>query len=79
VFPCIRLGPFLLQLPGLALLGGVWVGSSLAEKEANRLKLDVAAVYNLIFYGLVAGTGAALVGGITNGVIYWQRTRRRPR
>jgi len=61
VFPCFRLGPFLLQLPGLALLAGVWVGSSLAEKEAARLKVNSADVYNLIFYGLVAGiVGARL-------------------
>jgi prolipoprotein diacylglyceryltransferase len=61
VFPFIRLGPFLLQLPGLALLVGIWIGSSLAEKEAARLKLNVAAVYNLIFFGLVAGiVGARL-------------------
>ena len=61
MFPFFRLGPFLVQLPGLALLGGVWVGSSLAEKEAARLKLNTADVYNLIFYGLVAGiVGARL-------------------
>ncbi len=55
MFPFLRLGPFLLQLPGLALLGGVWAGSSLAEKEAARLRLNAADIYNLIFYGLVAG------------------------
>ncbi len=55
MLPFIRLGPFLLQLPGLALLVGVWIGSTLAEKEAERLKLNPADVYNLIFYGLVAG------------------------
>lgn len=61
MFPFIRLGPFLLQLPGLALLVGIWIGSSLAEREAARLKLNVAAVYNLIFFGLVAGiVGARL-------------------
>jgi phosphatidylglycerol---prolipoprotein diacylglyceryl transferase len=59
VFPLIRVGPFLLQLPGLALLLGVWIGSSVAEKEAARLKLNVAAVYNLIFFGLVAGVVGA--------------------
>jgi prolipoprotein diacylglyceryltransferase len=59
VFPFIRLGPFLLQLPGLALLVGIWIGSSLAEKEAARLKLNVAAVYNLIFFGLIAGVVGA--------------------
>lgn len=55
MLPFIRLGPFLLQLPGLALLVGVWIGSALAEKEAERLKLNPADVYNLIFYGLVGG------------------------
>lgn len=61
MLPFFRLGPFLLQLPVLALLGGVWVGSSLAEKEATRLKLNAADIYNLIFYGLVAGiVGARL-------------------
>ncbi len=55
MLPFVRLGPFLVQLPGLALLAGLWIGSSLAEKEAARLRLDVAAIYNLIFYGLVAG------------------------
>jgi len=59
MFPFIRVGPFLLQLPGLALLAGIWIGSSLAEKEAARLKLNVAAVYNLIFFGLIAGVVGA--------------------
>ena len=59
MFPFLRLGPFLLQLPGLALLGGVWLGSTLSEKAAARLKLDTVAVYNLIFYGLAAGVVGA--------------------
>ncbi|MBI3360269.1 MAG: prolipoprotein diacylglyceryl transferase [Chloroflexi bacterium] len=68
MFPFLRLGPFLLQLPGLALLAGVWLGSSLAEKEAARINVETphvaslpAAIYNLIFYGLIAGiVGARL-------------------
>lgn len=55
MFPYFRLGPFLVQLPSLALLVGVWIGSSLAEKEAERGKLNPAAVNNLIFLGLIAG------------------------
>jgi len=62
VFPFLRLGPFLLQLPGLALLAGVWVGSSLADKEATRLKLKPGAISNLIFYALVAGIIGARLG-----------------
>ncbi len=61
MYPYLRLGPLLLQLPGLALLVGVWIGSSLAEKEASRLRLSPALLYNLIFLGLAAGViGARL-------------------
>ncbi|MGH2618949.1 MAG: prolipoprotein diacylglyceryl transferase [Anaerolineales bacterium] len=62
MFPFLRLGPILLQLPGLALLAGVWVGSYLADKEATRLKLKAATISNLIFYGLVAGIVGARLG-----------------
>jgi phosphatidylglycerol:prolipoprotein diacylglycerol transferase len=59
MYPYLRLGPFLLQLPALALLAGVWIGSSLAEKEASRLKLPLALVNNLIFLGLAVGVVGA--------------------
>ena len=62
MFPYLRLGPFLLQTPGLALLAGLWVGASLVEKEARRLGLNAAAIYNLIFYGLIAGVIGARLG-----------------
>jgi prolipoprotein diacylglyceryltransferase len=55
MFPYLRLGPFLLQTPGLALIIGVWSGSYLTEREAKRLKIHAPTVYNLIFFGLVAG------------------------
>ena len=59
MLPFIRFGPFLLQAPGLAWLAGLWLGSTLAEREAHRLELDPAAVSNLIFIGLVAGLAGA--------------------
>lgn len=62
MMPFFRLGPFTLQAPGLALLVGVWIGSSLAEKDAARLKLNPGDIYNLIFYGLVAGVVGARLG-----------------
>ena len=55
MYPYLRLGPFLLQLPLLVLLVGVWIGISLTEKEAARLKLPVSTVSNLVFIGLIAG------------------------
>jgi len=62
MFPYLRIGPFLLQLPGLALLLGVWVGISLAEKQALARRLDASAVYNMIFAALVAGVVGARLG-----------------
>jgi len=59
MYPYLRLGPFLLQLPLLALLVGVWIGSALAEKEAARLKLSTTIVNNLAFVGLIAGIAGA--------------------
>lgn len=71
MLPFLRLGPFTLQAPGLALLVGVWIGSSLAEREAARLKLSAEVVYNLIFYGLVAGViGARLAYAVQYASAY---------
>jgi prolipoprotein diacylglyceryltransferase len=64
MLPFIRIGPMLLQLPGLALLAGVWGGSWLAEFEARRLNaaaepgappVPLEALNQLIFYSLAAG------------------------
>lgn len=66
MLPYLRLGPFLLQTTGLALLLGIWVGSWLAEKEAVRLKIKPELVNNLIFFGLVGGlVGARLAYAAT--------------
>lgn len=62
MLPFVRVGPLLVQLPGLALLAGLWIGSDLVEKEAVRLKLNAGAILNLIIYGLIAGlVGARLL------------------
>jgi phosphatidylglycerol:prolipoprotein diacylglycerol transferase len=62
MYPYLPLGPFLIQLPGLAMLAGIWLGLSLAEREAKKLRVDPSAIYNSAFYGLVAGlVGARLV------------------
>ncbi|MBI1794160.1 MAG: prolipoprotein diacylglyceryl transferase [Chloroflexi bacterium] len=59
MYPYLRLGPFLLQLPLLALLAGLYIGMSLVERESARLKLNPSVIGNMIFYSLLAG----LVGG----------------
>lgn len=61
MLPYLRLGPYLLQMTGLALLLGVWAGSWLAEKEASKVGIKPDLIYNLIFFGLIGGmVGARL-------------------
>ena len=62
MFPYLRLGPFLLQMPLLALLIGLYIGMSLTEREAKRLQLNVSAISNMIFYSLLAGLIGARLG-----------------
>src|SRR3990172_6377119 len=61
MLPIIQIGPVAIQFPGLLLLVGLWWAMSLVEKEAARLKLPGAAVYNAAFFALVFGlVGARL-------------------
>ena len=62
MFPYLRLGPFLLQMPLLALFIGFWIGNTFVEREAVRLGLNKEKINNLIGYGLFGGIfGARLV------------------
>jgi prolipoprotein diacylglyceryltransferase len=61
MLPVLNIGPVALQTPGLALLIGLWLGLSLAEKYALRRGVPPNQLYNLVFVGLVAGVlGARL-------------------
>ncbi|MBI3738471.1 MAG: prolipoprotein diacylglyceryl transferase [Chloroflexi bacterium] len=62
MFPFLRLGPFLLQMPLLALLIGLYIGMTLTEREATRLKLNASVIGNMIFYSLLAGVIGARLG-----------------
>ncbi len=62
MFPYLRLGPLLLQMPLLALVIGFWIGTTFIEREAAHLGLNKEKINNLIGYGLVGGIlGARLV------------------
>ena len=62
MLPVLQVGPLAIQLPGLLLLAGVWLASSVIEKQAPRLKLSSAILSNLIFLGLVVGLVSARIG-----------------
>jgi phosphatidylglycerol:prolipoprotein diacylglycerol transferase len=59
MFPYLRLGPFLLQMPLLALLVGLWIGLTFIERETVRLGLNKEKISSLVFYALVGGIVAA--------------------
>lgn len=59
MFPFLRIGPFLVQTPGLALLAGLWVAMNLTEKESLHMRLKAAVILNMIFYGLLGGLMSA--------------------
>ena len=62
MFPYLRLGPFLLQMPLLALFVGVWIGITFVEKESVRQGLHKEKINNLVSYGLIGGIIFARLG-----------------
>lgn len=62
MLPILQIGPLALQLPGLLLILGVWVGSLLVERVAKRRDLPSSKISNMIFYALIGGIIAARLG-----------------
>ena len=62
MFPYFRLGSWLIQMPFLALLVGLWGGMILLEHETKRMKLNPSMVANLVIYSTVAGIIGARLG-----------------
>ena len=68
MFPVIRIASLTIQARGLILLAAFWVASWAAERAAKRLALRGDDVYNLGFYGVVAGLLGARLGYVLQ---YW--------
>ena len=62
MFPFVRLGSWLIQMPSLALLVGLWGGMILLDHESKRMKLDPSTVANLVIYSTLAGLIGARLG-----------------
>ncbi len=62
MFPILQIGPLAIQLPGLLLLVGLWIGTQIAERETARYKLDPGLISNMIFIALTAGIIGARLG-----------------
>jgi prolipoprotein diacylglyceryltransferase len=59
MLPILQIGPLAIQTPGLLLLGGLWLGLTLAERHAAQHGVPSNKLYNLIFVALVAGVAGA--------------------
>ena len=62
MYPILQIGPLAIQLPGLLLLAGLWIGTLVAERETARHKLDPGLISNMIFIALAAGIIGARLG-----------------
>lgn len=62
MLPILQIGPLAIQLPGLLLLAGVWLATTLAERSAPRHAVKPELLINLVFYSLLAGVAGARLG-----------------
>lgn len=62
MLPVLQIGPLAIQVPGLILLIGVWIGLSISERYAYYHNINATNLYNLSFVGLISGiVGARLI------------------
>jgi phosphatidylglycerol:prolipoprotein diacylglycerol transferase len=66
VFPTLQLGPLSIQVPGLVLLIGLWIGLSLSEKRAKQRNENPSYLYNLVFIAIIAGIIGARLSYVIN-------------
>ncbi len=62
MLPAIHLGPLMLQMPGLMLLLGLWLGLEAASRFAPRLRISGETLANVVLIGLGVGVVAARLG-----------------
>lgn len=68
MLPVLNVGPFAIQLPGLILLAGIWIGLNRSEAYARRRGMDVEKINALIMYSLLGGLVGARVGYVAQNL-----------
>lgn len=61
MFPALQVGPLAVQVPGLVMLAGLWLGLILAERYAAGFGVAANQLYNLAFVALASGVIGARV------------------
>jgi phosphatidylglycerol:prolipoprotein diacylglycerol transferase len=64
MLPILSIGPLSLPTPGLILLIGLWLGTTLAERFSPRRAIDSNKLYNLVMAMLISGFVGARLGFI---------------
>ncbi len=62
MMPILQVGPLAIQLPGLLLLLGVWLGTLTLDRQAERRGLSADPLSKLVFYALLVGLAGARLG-----------------
>jgi len=62
MLPILQIGPLAIQLPGLLLLAGVWLGTNAVDRQAARLDLPIPTLQKLVLLALAAGVVGARLG-----------------
>jgi len=60
MLPVLNIGPLALQVPGLIIIIGIWLGLSLAERLTNSIKPSI--LYNLVLFSVLFGILGARIG-----------------
>ncbi len=55
MLPILQIGPLAIQIPGLLLILGLWLGLTLAERHSYRFHISADFLYNLFFVALLGG------------------------
>ena len=62
MLPVLNIGPLALQVPGLIIIIGIWLGLSLTERLTNSVKPSI--LYNLVLFSVLLGILGARIGYI---------------
>jgi phosphatidylglycerol:prolipoprotein diacylglycerol transferase len=68
MFPIIQIGPLALQAQGLIYLIGIWIGLTLAEKLAPKVKFPAGHIWNAASLALIFGLIGARLSYV---VLHW--------